>query len=466
MTATLASPARVGKAAVGALGLLAVATGALESVVTPTLPLLQRELDMSPAEGALLSIVLLITGALVTPVAGRLGDRYGGKRVLIRLMAVVSAGGLVSALAPNLPVLLLGQVLQGAMVGALPLSFVLVRAHLPAGESKVAIGVVSGLFVGGGMAGTLSAGPVAEGLSRHWMFALPALAVIGSTLLVDRLMPHDPPGRPGDDAGVDWPGLVLLSGTLVTLMLVLALAPDIGSRPLVLGALVVVLAAFVTGWAAVERRAASPMVDLRMLARPTVWKSCVLTFVICVGTSVAVYLVPQLFAVSADGYGFGAGATEIGFFLLPGAVAASLAGPISGIGARRLGSRAVLTAGIVLLAAALLALAAVHTEVWHLVVGKAMISLANGLCVTAMVAGTATSVDRSDTGIATGLVLVTRVLGYAVGVQVSGAILTAGTPSGSDVPAESAFVTGFVVAGAVTALSLLVTRTMSKGVKE
>ncbi|MET9764928.1 MFS transporter [Streptomyces sp. NPDC006372] len=465
MTTSLAPPVRIGKAAVGALGMLAVATGALESVVAPTLPLLQRELDMSPSEGALLSIVLLITGALVTPVAGKLGDRYGGKRVLIRLMAVVCAGGLVSALAPNLPVLLLGQVLQGAMVGALPLSFILVRQHLPAGESKVAIGVVSGLFVGGGMAGTLSAGPVAEGLSRHWMFALPTIAVIGATMLVNRLMPHDPPGRP-DDSGIDWPGLVLLSGTLVTLMLVLALAPDIGSQPLVLGALIVVLAAFVTGWLAVERRAASPMVDPRMLARPAVWKSCVLTFVICVGTSVAVYLVPQLFAVPAGEYGFGASATQIGFFLLPGAVAASLAGPISGIGARRFGSRAVVTAGIVLMVAALIALAAVHTEVWHLVIGKAMIALANGLCVTAMVTSTATSVDRSDTGIATSLVLVTRVLGYAVGAQVSGAILTASTPSGSDVPAESAFVTGFVIAGAVTALSLLVVRTMSKGVKE
>lgn len=465
MTATLAPPVRIGKAAVGALGMLAVATGALESVVTPTLPLLQRELDMSPAEGALLSIVLLITGALVTPVAGRLGDRYGGKRVLIRLMAVVSTGGLVSALAPNLPVLLLGQVLQGAMVGALPLSFILVREHLPAGESKVAIGVVSGLFVGGGMAGTLSAGPVAEGLSRHWMFALPTIAVIGATMLVNRLMPHDPPGR-SDDAGVDWPGLVLLSGMLVTLMLVLALAPDVGSQPRVLGALIVVLAAFVTGWTVVERRAASPMVDLRMLARPAVWKSCVLTFVICAGTSVAVYLVPQLLAVPADEYGFGAGATEIGFFLLPGAVAASLAGPISGIGTRRFGSRAVVTTGIFIMVAALIALAALHTEVWHLVIGKMMIALANGLCVTAMVTSTAISVDRSDTGIATSLVLVTRVLGYAVGAQVSGAILTAKTPAGSDVPAESAFVTGFVMAGAVTALSLLVTRTMSNGVKE
>ncbi|WP_329385490.1 MFS transporter [Streptomyces sp. NBC_01716] len=465
MTTTLAPPVPIGKAAVGALGMLAVATGALESVVTPTLPLLQRELDMSPAEGALLSIVLLITGALITPVAGKFGDRYGGKRVLIRLMAVVCAGGLVSALAPNLPVLLLGQVLQGAMVGALPLSFILVRKHLPEGESKVAIGVVSGLFVGGGMAGTLSAGPVAEQLSRHWMFALPTFAVIGSTVLVSRLMPEDPPGG-SDDGGIDWPGLALLSGTLVTLMLVLALAPDIASRPLVLLALLGVLAAFVYGWTAVERRAASPMVDLRMLARPAVWKSCVLTFVICVGTSAAVYLVPQLFAVPSDEYGFGAGATAIGFFLLPGAVAASLAGPIGGIGARRFGSRAVVIAGVVIMAFGLLAMAAVHTESWHLVVGKALVALANGLCVTALVTTTATSVDQNDTGIATSLVLVTRVIGFAVGVQLSGALLTAATPAGSDVPAESAFVTGFVIAGALTALSLLVVRTMNKGVKE
>ncbi|MET9553663.1 MFS transporter [Streptomyces sp. NPDC006645] len=464
--ATIPAPSvSIGKPAVAALGMLAVATGALESVVTPTLPLLQRELDMSPAEGALLSIVLLITGALITPVAGKFGDRYGGKRVLIRLMAVVSAGGLVSALAPNLPVLLLGQVLQGAMVGALPLSFILVRKHLPAGESKVAIGVVSGLFVGGGMAGTLAAGPVAEGLSRHWMFALPTFAVIGSTLLLNRLMPDDQPAT-SDGTGIDWPGLALLSGTLVTLMLVLSLATDIASQPLVLVALVLLLAAFGSGWVAVERRAAAPMVDLRMLARPAVWKSCVLTFLICVGTSAAVYLVPQLFDVSGDGYGFGAGATEIGFFLLPGAVAATLAGPLGGMGARRFGSRAVVATGVVMMAAGLLALAAVHTEIWHLVVGKALVALANGLCVTALVTTTATSVDQSDTGIATSLVLVTRVIGFAVGVQLSGALLTAATPSGSDIPAESGFVTGFVVAGALTALSLLVVRTMNRGAKE
>ncbi|WKX18106.1 MFS transporter [Streptomyces sp. HUAS CX7] len=462
-TTTLAPPARIGKAAVGALGLLALSAGALESVVSPTIPLLERELDMSQSEGALLSIVLLITGALVTPLAGKFGDRYGGKKVLIRLMAVVSVGGTVSALAPNLPVLLLGQVLQGAMIGALPLSFIVVRKHLPAGESKVAIGVVSGLFVGGGMVGMLSAGPVAEQLSRHWMFALPTIAVVGATLLVNRLMPADPPGRT-DGAGIDWPGLLLLSGMLVTLMLVLALAPEAASQPLVLVALVLVLAAFVTGWVRVERRAASPMIDLRMLARPAIWKACVLTFVICLGTAMAVYLVPQLLDERGDGYGFGASATEIGFFLLPGAVAATLAGPLGGLGDRRFGSRAVVTTGVVMTAVALVALAAVHSEVWHLVAGKALIALANGLCVTAMMTSTATAVDRNDTGIATSLILVSRVLGYAVGGQLGGALLTAATPSGSEVAAESAYVTGFVVAGVVTSLALFVTRTLRKGV--
>ncbi|MCP9955650.1 MFS transporter [Actinomadura madurae] len=463
MSSTLAPPVRIGRVALGALGTLAAATGTLESVVAPTLPLLQRELSISPAQGALLSVVMLVTGALVAPIAGILGDRWGGKRVMMRLMAVVSAGGMVSALAPNLWVLLLGQILQGAMVGAMPLSFILVRRHMPSGQSQVAIGVVSGLFVGGGMLGTLIAGPIAEGLSRHWMFAIPTFAIIAATVSIHRLMPDDPPGRPA--GGIDWPGLVLLSSVLLTLMLVLSMAADIGEQPLVFGALVVVLAALVTGWVAVERRAASPLVDLRMLAKPAIWSSYVITFAVCVGTAVSMFMVPQLFAVSGDGYGFGADSTDIGRYLLPGTVMAAISGPLGGIAARRFGAGAAVSTAIGVLAATLVAVAFVHAEVWHLVVGKALIALASGACVTAIVIKTATSVDHDNTGTATSLVLVIRVLGFATGAQVSGAFLTAATPSGSDVPAESAFVTGFVIAGIVSALSLLVVRTMSKGTK-
>ncbi|WP_432058652.1 MFS transporter [Streptomyces sp. bgisy022] len=465
MTTTQAptAPPPTGRAAVGALGLLALSAGALESVVAPTLPLLERELGLNPSGSALLGIVLLVTGALVTPLAGSFGDRYGGRTVLVRLMAVVTVGGTVSALAPNLPLLLLGQVLQGAMVGALPLSFVVVRAHLPAGRAKVAIGTVGGLFVGGGMAGMLAAGPVAESLSRHWMFALPTVAVAGSTLLVRRLMPADPPGRPRGTR-TDWPGLLLLSGTLVTLVLALALAPEAGAHPVVLGALLVLLGALGTAWVAVERRAPDPMIDLRLLARPAIWRACVLTFVICLGTSTAVFLVPQLLDERGAAHGFGLGAAAIGLVLLPGAVAATVAGPLGGLGERRFGPRAVVAAGVVTMTLSLLFLAAAHSEIWQVAAGKTLVALANGLCVTALMTSTATAVAAGETGVATSLILVSRVLGYVVGAQLAGALLTAATPSGSTVAAESAYVTGFVLAGLLTLPALFLTRTPTKGV--
>jgi hypothetical protein len=54
---------------------------------------------------------------------------------------------------------------------------------------------------------------------------------------------------------------------------------------------------------------------------------------------------------------------------------------------------------------------------------------------------------------------VTRVVGVALGAQIAGAILGAGP----NLPPESAFTTGFVIAGLTTALSLLIIRVMKKG---
>ncbi|MDW6056963.1 MFS transporter [Streptomyces sp. FXJ1.4098] len=461
MSEAVVSPVRIERLSIGALGILALALGTLQSVVEPALPLLQREMGVSPAEGALIGNTLLVTGAVVAPVAGKLGDRYGGKRVLVRLMAVVSVGGLLAALAPNLPVLLLGQVLQGVMVGALPLSFILVRKHLPTGESQLALGVVMALFTGGGMVGTLFAGPIAEGLSWHWMFALPTIAIIAMTLVVARLMPHDPPVQ--SDNRIDWPGMALLSGTLLAFMLGLVKVTGAGLPPLAVGAIAVVVAALATGWVAVERRAASPMVDLRMLAKPAMWHSCVLTLVITTSFGMVAFLLPQLFAVSADGYGFAAGTTDIGLFLLPGAIAGAVSDSVGGIAARRFGLRAVLIAGAVVTVATMIAVVSLHTAEWQLVLAKALAAIGAGIGTTALLTRTATAVETRDTGIATSLLVVTRVIGVAVGSQVAGAILDAGADSMTGRPTESAFVTGFAVAGLVAALSLLVVRITKKG---
>jgi len=463
MADTLASPVRVGKPAVIALGILALATGTLQSVVTPALPLLQQELGISPASGALVTITLLITGAAITPIAGKLGDRYGGKRVLIRLMTVVSAGGLVSSMAPNLPVLLLGQTLQGAMVGALPLSYILVRENLSAGQSHLGIGVVTGAFVGGSPVGMLIAGPVAANLSWNWMFALPTIVLIAMTLAVHRLMPSDQPTN--SHAGIDWAGMVLLSATLIALMLALSMVFN-GAEPVLTGLIGMVAIALGIGWVMVERRASSPMVDLRLLTTSGTWRSCMITFGICVGSAMTLFLLPQLLEVSGDGYGFGANTSRIGLVMLPGMIAGAAGGPLGGIAAKHFGARAVAVGGILVEATTLLALTGMHSAVWHLALAKVLVGLAAGAGYTALVTGAATAVEHNTTGIVTSLVLLAKVVGSAVGGQVAGGLLTMGSSSAADVPAESGFVAGFLIAGVVTALSLLGVRSITKGVQE
>ncbi|MFE9065533.1 MFS transporter [Streptomyces violaceusniger] len=456
MSLAVASPVRIGRLSIGALGILALALGTLQSVVEPALPQLQRELGVSPSEGALIGNTLLITGAVITPVAGKLGDRFGGKRVLVWLMAVVSAGGLLASLAPDLPVLLLGQILQGVMVGALPLSFILVRKNLPARASQVAIGLVMALFTGGGMVGTLIAGPLSEELSWHWMFALPTIVIIATTLVLTRLMPHDPPIA--SDDRIDWPGVALLSGTLLVFMIGLVRVMGDGLPPLAVVALILLVAALATAWVTVERRAASPMVDLRMLAKPAMWHSSVLTLVVTTSFGMVAFLLPQMFAIPAGGYGFGLSTTDIGLLLLPGAIAGAVSDSVGGVVARRFGLRAVLAGGAVVTAATTIALASLHTAAWQLVVAKALAAIAAGVASTALLTRAAAAVDTGDTGIATSLLVVTRVIGVALGSQVGGAILDSGADSKTGLPTESAFVTGFVTAGLVAALALLIVR--------
>lgn len=455
--------ARIGVPAISALGVLALALGTLQTVVDPARPLLERELGVGPAEGALISNTLLVTGAVVAPVAGKLGDRYGGKRVLLALMALVSAGGLLSSLAPGLPMLLVGQVLQGAMVGALPLSFILVRKYLPTGRTQVAIGVVSALFTAGGIVGTLAAGPLAEGLSWHWIFAAPTIVIIAATAVVTRLMPDDSTDR--TDTAIDWPGVALLSATLLALMLGLVLVTGGGVPPLAVGGIVAVVAALAAAWVAVERRATSPMVDLRMLAAPAMWSASVLTVTVAAASGMLLVLIPKLFDVPGASYGFGASTSVIGLLLLPGTIAGVVAGAVGGLAVQRFGPRAVVATGAVAIAGTLLTLALVHDAAWQPSVARALTAFAAGLITTALLAHTATAVEAKDTGIATSLLVVTRVVGVSLGAQAAGSILAAGIDPASGQPAESTFVTGFVAAGLLAALSLLVVRHLQSHTK-
>jgi MFS family permease len=102
----------------------------LEMMLSPALPLIQRELSASPGQLAWIFTGGLISSAISTPIIGRLADMYDKRTLLLTLMAITSAGALVSGLAPNVLVLIAGQAVQGVWLGMLPLTVGLFRDTL------------------------------------------------------------------------------------------------------------------------------------------------------------------------------------------------------------------------------------------------------------------------------------------------------------------------------------------------
>ncbi|MDX3658813.1 MFS transporter [Streptomyces sp. ID05-26A] len=421
--------------AMAVLAALAVTIGALESIPFPALPLLQRELGLDPAQAGLLSTTLIITSAITMPIVAKIADDRGGRRTLLVLTWCIVAGAVLSAFATSFPVILLGQFLQGLGGGVLPVAFVLARQLFK--ETPVAVGLLTGLFTVGSGLGVLIAGPLADALSRQWMFLLPALVVAAVALAAPFALPGP---RIVRRTRPDWPGGVLLALALATLMLALFLAPQ---GLLNAAVLLVVALTFGAGWVVAERRSAHPMVDLGILRTRGVWTASITAGALGASYSATYFLVPQLLS------GFGATASEISLYLFPTVAIAVVVGPLSGVLVRRAGTRTALVTGLALTAAGTLFVAGWHDAPWQIAAGMLVtLGLGVGTASTATYTAVIASVGAQDTGVAAATCGIARAIGAALGVQIAAALLVGG----------GSFRLGFVLAAVVVLLPLALQR--------
>src|SRR6516165_908974 len=129
---------------------LAVESTAVASLGTPLLPAVQQAEHVSLAASQWTLTITLLTGAVVTPVLGRLGDGRLRRRATVGAVAVMLAGCVLSALPA---VFLAGRALQGAGLGLVPLATAVARDDLPAGRSRhtiAAIGITTAVGIGVG----------------------------------------------------------------------------------------------------------------------------------------------------------------------------------------------------------------------------------------------------------------------------------------------------------------------------
>ncbi|MFK0190883.1 MFS transporter [Kitasatospora sp. NPDC090308] len=375
---------------------------------------------LHPSSAQLLWIIdayVLVFACLVIP-GGAAGDRFGRKGTLLAGLLTFAAGAALTALAPNIGVMLAGRVVSG--VGAalvLPNSVgVLVHATRPQrrGHALALWGAVTGL---GGLVGNLGGGALlSSGSWRLLFWAVVPLALacaLGVALAVRRS------GR--SPRSLDPVGTVLLVLATVALLIGIIEGPGSGwGSPLVVGAFAV-SALLWAAWVLAGLRTAHPLLDPRLFRIPMLSAASLGMFVMFFGSFGLFYLNASLLQ-----YGRGFSLVQTGFGVLPVALPIVVVARFVPALAKRIGFAAALLIAFPCIGGGLFGLAsAAHAPypvyaLWLVVVGVGF-----ALAMPVLTVELTSSLPPHRAGVAGGLQSATRELGSALGVAVVGTVLTA-----------------------------------------
>ncbi len=354
--------------------------------------------------------------------AGSLGDRLGRKKLMVIGIVVFCAGSVVCALAPTVGALITGRAIMGIGAAASePGTLSVIRHLFPDRKSRAR--AIGGWAAVAGM--SLALGPVIGGLlaaAGDWRAVFWFNLAFGVVLLalVVAAIPESRDPQPGR---LDYAGLVLGAVALGGLIFAGMVGEHYGY-----GAPWVVLLFAVGGIAAValvlvEKRVASPVVNLRMLGQRPVTDALFGAFALYFGVF-SIFFFTALYLDLVEGY---SGLRMAGLFSAMAAliVVGSLA---SGWWVGRGGPRAPLVVGAMIAAAGI-----VLTRVFltatpgfaSLAMSLAVAGLGFGLAVVPVTAAVLTHVPATHSGMAAGATNTARQLGAVVGVTVLGALVSA-----------------------------------------
>lgn len=270
MTETPSSETRV-SATILMVALLAacVAFQLNASMLGPVLVTIAEELHTDEAAVSLSQTAFFTAAALFSLFLPRLSDIKGRKKVLSWMLAIMTAGTVLAALAPNITVLYIARVIQGVSGPVVPLCLLMLRHEIS--DAKVygtLMGVVTA--VNGGIAGidAIAGGVLAANFGFRSVFWTITVVAAIATLMV---MKWAPESKPSANVKMDWPGVILLVLSLAAMLIALGQAGNLAAANwlLVFGLAAFSVVMFIAFWQ-VEKRSEQPLVTTHYLKQRSI----------------------------------------------------------------------------------------------------------------------------------------------------------------------------------------------------
>src|ERR1044071_5912023 len=112
-----------------------------ETMLLPAIPEIMRDFSIPYGTAAWIFSAYLIVAAVMTPIAGKMSDLYGKKKVLLTLLALYAVGITAGGFANIISFLLFSKIIQGVGLSAVPAAFSLLRDTFPPAKLAIAVGV-------------------------------------------------------------------------------------------------------------------------------------------------------------------------------------------------------------------------------------------------------------------------------------------------------------------------------------
>jgi EmrB/QacA subfamily drug resistance transporter len=403
--------------------LLVMFLGALDQTIMATaLPTIAGDLG-GLSELTWLVTVYVLAAAATTPVWGKLSDLFGRRGLLRTALSIFLVASALSGIAQSIGELIAFRTLQGAGAGGvMTLAMAAVGDIVAPRERGRYQGYIQAVFVLASVAGPLIGGVLVDHLSWRWVFYVNVPIGLAAFALLGR-QPAAAAERRG--ARIDMLGAVLLAGAVSAGLLVTVWGGDRyawGSAQVV--AMAVAALVFATGFIWQERRAAEPVLPLRLLGDRVFIVVSAGAFLATLSLFAAIVFLPLFLQLVT-----GATATTSGLLVLPMLLASTFSTIVSGRLMTRAGRYKIFPiVGFALMSAGLALLATLGASSGRgpAMAYMAVFGLGFGLTTQVLVVAVQNAVDRRELGTATASVNLFRALGGSVGVAVYGAVFAAG----------------------------------------
>lgn len=390
------------------------------SIVNIAFPRLTKVFETDPSVVLWVSVAFLLVSVSLMLTFGRIGDMVGRKKVYVLGFALFTVGLILCSLSQSIIQLILSRVVQG--VGAamtIALSMAIVTAAFSDQERGKALGILGAVVSTGLLTGPVLGGFLLDVLDwRSIFYTRILIGIIGLVMAWIFL-------KEQKDSNVslkfDLWGTVTLFGSLSCLLLFF----NLGGRSSFLSLPVLALASsavvLLVLFTMLERRAAQPMVDLRLFRNRLFAGGNISLSIMSIAMATVVFLMPFYLI---DGLGHSASIAGLLMAIIP--LTTFIVSPLSGWLSDKVDTRLLSTTGITLVCLALFLLRGldIASSSADILLRLVVLGMGIGMFSSPNSSAIMGSVRRDQLGTASAMIATSRQTGMAIGMAVAGAIFT------------------------------------------